>query len=412
MKSNSEVIGICAVAGTVAAAQEFANAARAVMGEGVMVAALTPQNLSMDAKYELYLTMPSRINELSSIVPKEKIVPFAVVPEIDFFVSAAQIPKGEIVYVFHNNKRGGEEIFINPCQHHGINQVEFSIIAYQEMSKAEIESQISKAEYIVGAEIAVGAKGYLFTHYKEMIRKGTHIIAAKRILTTESAVQLMSRIVSIRHERMVAGVFNMIQEQYQQIQEIRATTDSVTAKLEQGIAAFTQMRQGICSGITQFEHIGELIHKLSAASKNIENIVKTIRSIADQTNLLALNAAIEAARAGEQGRGFAVVAQEVKKLAEESKTSIKMVIDVVGMLETSVAKIIPSQKEISITMGSFSERFDIMVKDSKDNCQAVQSILAAMEEITHVSDKLLETAQGMIRQNDVSSHEISGTGLV
>ena len=78
---------------------------------------------------------------------------------------------------------------------------------------------------------------------------------------------------------------------------------------------------------TASDVITENIAKLEKAmedSKKVEQInelTNQILQISSQTNLLALNASIEAARAGEAGRGFAVVAEEIRQLADSSKTT-------------------------------------------------------------------------------------------
>lgn len=67
--------------------------------------------------------------------------------------------------------------------------------------------------------------------------------------------------------------------------------------------------------------IAQQIVKLSEQANQIGNISDLVSDLANQTNMLALNAAVEAVRAGEHGKGFAVVAAEIRKLADQSKTS-------------------------------------------------------------------------------------------
>jgi methyl-accepting chemotaxis protein len=149
---------------------------------------------------------------------------------------------------------------------------------------------------------------------------------------------------------------------------------------------------------------------LSEKSKEIGDIVEVIKGIANQTNLLSLNAAIEAARAGEQGRGFSVVAEEVRKLAEQSASSVKRIGEIIMQVRTGIEQsvneanisesmIIEQERSLSDTVAAFrdiSESVNAII-DSISNVAEASKVLngnagIAADEIGNIASIAQETA--------------------
>ncbi|WP_338554322.1 methyl-accepting chemotaxis protein [Paenibacillus sp. KS-LC4] len=86
-------------------------------------------------------------------------------------------------------------------------------------------------------------------------------------------------------------------------------------------------------------HTVEMMNQLNEQNDRVSSIVGTIGEIAEQTNLLALNAAIEAARAGEHGKGFAVVSDEVRKLADHSRTATHEITTILSGIRAQISAV-------------------------------------------------------------------------
>lgn len=157
-----------------------------------------------------------------------------------------------------------------------------------------------------------------------------------------------------------------------------------------------------------------LIIKLNQSSQEILNVVKIVKDIATKTNLLALNSAIEAARAGEYGKGFAVVAEEVRNLAEQTKSSVEQIDSLVGDSNIAQQEVVKSIVDVqrlatiglnesdqtSTSLASISSMIreaavesENVGKDIKDLTVAVESIGAASIQILESTKLLDETIQ-------------------
>ena len=256
------------------------------------------------------------------------------------------------------------------------------------------------------------------------VQESTHTMSAM-IQETTSTLADTAKNIDVQTKEM-DGLANSSQSL---VNNIEWMTESIIKSASEGAAvkANTQnssvqmgnMKTQFAETAEGFKALSKKMTDLYEKSGAILSIIETIRGIAGQTNLLALNASIEAARAGEQGRGFAVVAEEIRKLAEESASSVSEIDQIIKAVLSEIklsnditsenyALISKSNDQIEQTLQQYSE--------TEGSINTILSSIVILEEkigaIKKVQEKVLEgteLVEGLSHQNAQMIETISSS---
>lgn len=191
-----------------------------------------------------------------------------------------------------------------------------------------------------------------------------------------------------------------IQSLSRQADEIASSTkqglefvNSTKEKSENGRALLHTQNELMQKMSASVQMLDETMSKLKISSKQINDIVHLVTGIADQTNLLALNASIEAARAGEHGKGFAVVAEEVRKLAEETKSAVQNVSKLILETENNI-------ENMSVSVNDVDEQINEGVQMQDDLSTSFHTIVEAVSGIQAINESTTEDVNTISRLLD------------
>jgi methyl-accepting chemotaxis protein len=241
----------------------------------------------------------------------------------------------------------------------------------------------------------------------------------EEVLNTMEHIQASTKEISKGNENLNSSV----EEVTASAQQIEVSTQELAKKAEQGNESSVHIgirANDVCAAGANASKVANEVYQEKYASimnaiedakivSEIKVMADSIGDIAAQTNLLALNASIEAARAGDAGKGFAVVAEEVRKLAEQSNSSVENIRKIISKVQLTFDNVTGNSMDVLKFIEDRVKPDYVMLEESGDKykqdaklisdiskeisqssksiAEVIETISASMQEVTAITEE-------------------------
>lgn len=216
---------------------------------------------------------------------------------------------------------------------------------------------------------------------------------------------------------LIENITSSLEKVYTELGRVKTNSEETSRLADVGKKELDLLITSINTVREAFKVVVEKLTGLSSSVNQVSEILEVINGIAEQTNLLALNAAIEAARAGEAGRGFAVVAEEVRKLAEQSRSSSDNIRKLLNTIGSETNDVVKTSEEVSKQLVTQLANVENTVKSFDDILDSVaaiapmvKSIYSEMDNTVKAKDVVIDRVQSVSAVSEeasASAEEIS-----
>lgn len=218
--------------------------------------------------------------------------------------------------------------------------------------------------------------------------------AAETINEAAASTAKITSEVSKAHENLTATIIEVSDEARNIMEDIRSCENELTSI--SGLSA---------TAISTAQEMKSDLHGLIEVIDDMTKVIVAINAISSQTNLLALNASIEAARAGEAGKGFSVVVEEIRTLAEETKSLTKRMGTFVDAIQNASHKSSESVDTTVAELERINDNIQNVWKITGSNRQSMDHINDSVSSLAAVSEEISSSMNEMDNQMQYVSGE-------